>query len=279
MGILKTIGKTALGLGAGTLVVLTGMKVMDDRYVDQIWRSLEQTERVGGVFSEEMVSDLPDAARRYFLHAIRPGAPLATRVEFGYTGEIKPGEQMPWMSLDAHQILVKQRGFVWKARTWKGPLVVTGRDHYFDGEGRMKIALFGLVPVVNASGPDLSRSAMGRLLMEGALLPTAFLPGPNVRIEGIDESRFTAHMKLQGETTTVNFTVDPEGRLTEMYIARWGDMTPDRSFQFIPYGIHVDEEATFEDYTIPSKIRVGWWYGTERYEDVVRMTMNWAHYE
>ena len=99
------------------------------------------------------------------------------------------GQDMPWLSMEAEQVLVAQRGFVWKARASKGPLVMTAADYYLDEEGRMRIALYGLVPVVNATGPDLSRSALGRLLVEGLALPSALLPGPNVAIEPVDDSR------------------------------------------------------------------------------------------
>ena len=34
----------------------------------------------------------------------------------------------------------------------------------------------------------------------------------------------------------------------------------------IPYGFAVEEERTFEGYTIPTRVRGGWWYGTERYD-------------
>jgi hypothetical protein len=279
MGMIGTVGRTALGLGAGALGVLAGIKVFDDRRVDSIWQTLEEAEAPGQPFTEDMVAGLPEPARRYFLHAIRPGTPLATRVRFSYTGEIKVNEAMGWMPLSVNQILVKGHGFVWKAKVTKGPMVLTGADHYFHGDGRMRIALYGLVPVVNATGPDLSRSALARLLMEGALLPTSVLPAPNVRIEGVDESRFTATVDLHGQSTPLTFNVDEEGRLKDLTLPRWGNLTPDRSFRYIPYGIVAEEERTVDGYTIPAKIRAGWWYGTEQYDDVIRLTMDHMEFE
>ena len=276
MSAIRTIGKVLAGLGAGGLAVLAAVKVRDDRHVDEIWRSLEQSGTTGELFTEEMVSGLPDPARRYFLHAIRPGTPLAPRIHFGYHGSMKPGKQMPWMSLTVEQIAAKERGFVWKARARSGALVLTAADHYLDGNGRMRIALFGLVPVVNATGPDLSRSALARLLIEGLLLPSSLLPGPHVQVEGIDESRFKVTVRLHGETTPITLTVDPEGRLKEIVMERWGNLTDDGSYRYIPYGATVQEEGTFGGYAIPSHISVGWWYGTDRYEEVIRLALDWA---
>lgn len=275
---LGTVGKTVIGLGAGAIGVLAIARVRDDRYVDGIWRTLEQYRGTGEPFAEEMVSGLPSVARRYFLHAIQPGAPLASRVRFSYSGSIKPGKQMPWMSLSVNQILAKERGFVWKARAWNGPLFLTGADHYLDGTGRMRISLFGIVPVVNATGADLSRSAMARLLMESALLPSALLPAPNIRIEGIDDSRFRSTVELHGESTAITLTTDQDGRLRALELPRWGNLTADGSFRYIPYGIIAEEERSFGGYTVPSRLRGGWWYGTDQYQEVIRLEISRAEF-
>jgi hypothetical protein len=278
MGVRKTAGGVVAGAALGTLGALVATKVRDDRYVAGIWEALEGSASDGERFTEGMVEDLPDPARRYFLHAIRPGTSLATRVHFAYSGSIKPGSGTPWMSLSAEQIAVKNRGFVWKARAGMGPLTITGADHYLDGQGRMRISLFGLIPIINATGPDLARSALGRLLVESALLPSALLPAPNVRIEGLDGTRFTAVVDLHGERSTLTLTVDGEGRLREMVFPRWGNLTGDGSHQYIPYGITAESERTFGGYTVPSRLAAGWWYGTERYEDSVRLELDWAEY-
>jgi len=278
MGRVGNLGKAAATLAAGGLGVLGATKLLDDRHVDTIWRALEDVPGDERLFNEGMVADLPDPARRYFLHAIEPGTRLATRVHFGYSGELKPGEGMPWLALAAEQIVAKERGFVWKATAQKGPLIATAADYYLDGAGRMRVALFGLLPMISASGPDISRSALGRLLIEGVLLPPALLPGPNLRIEGVDGSRFRVVATLHGYTTPVTITVDPDGRPTEVTMDRWGNQTEDRGFQPIPYGGRIQGERTFSGYTVPGKIDIGWWYGTDRYQEAVRFNLEWAAY-
>jgi len=49
-------------------------------------------------------------------------------------------------------------------------------DHYADGDGRVHVALLGLLPVVNAENPDIAKSAAERLLAEMCWQPTVFLP-------------------------------------------------------------------------------------------------------
>lgn len=45
---------------------------------------------------------------------------------------------------------------------------------------------------------------------------------------------------------------------------RHGDVGVD-SWQAIPFGVRVEEETTFDGDTLPTRLRGGWWYGTERY--------------
>ncbi len=279
MKIFGKIGLAALGLAAGGIAVLGALMVRDDGYVAGISERLEEISRgSGAVFEEDMVAGLPDPARRYFLHAIQPGTPLASGFRWRYQGTLRTGRDAPWMDLRAEQILVRDRGFVWKARVSQTPLFLTGADHYLDGDSRMRISAFGLIPVVNASGPDISRSASARLLIEGIALPPALLPGQNVKIEPVDESRFRATVRLGEWETPITLTVDEVGRPTELVLDRWGDYTPDKSFRLIPYGAMLGEEATFGNYTIPTAISVGWWYGTPDYLEVIRLKVDWIEY-
>src|SRR5690348_42041 len=74
------VGKGALLLAGGALGALAVLRVAGDRAVDRVRQDLERTPASGRVFAEAMVADLPDPARRYFRHAVRPGTPLASQV-------------------------------------------------------------------------------------------------------------------------------------------------------------------------------------------------------
>jgi hypothetical protein len=58
-----------------------------------------------------------------------------------------------------------------------------------------------------------------------------------------------------------------------MVLARWGNLTPDGSFQYIPDGVTLREERTFGGYTIPTQVACGWWYGAEQYMEVAGITV------
>lgn len=180
------------------------------------------------------------------------------------------------MPLNAEQVLVAGRGFVWRARAGWGPLFVTAVDHYLDGESRMRIELLGLFPFVNAGDADIAKSAVGRLLIEGFAMPSSLLPGEGVSITGIDNNRFNVTIEHRGEATVLTLAVDDAGRLLTIEMPRWGNITPDGSFRYIPYGGAVASERTFSGYTIPGDASVGWWFGTPEYREVIRLKVDHA---
>jgi hypothetical protein len=141
--------------------------------------------------------------------------------------------------------------------------------------------LLGLLPVVDATGPDLSRSAVGRLVGEYMWLPSAWLPQAGATIEPMDDGRFVVTTTVGGETTRVTLTVDELGRLTDGRFQRYGDQTPDKRHQYLPFGGPYDPaaERTFGGYTIPAQVRAGWWYGTPDYRETFRFDLTSARYE
>lgn len=257
----------------GLLLVGPGVlglrQVQDSCKVQRLWRSL----LIGGgheVFTTDMVAELPEPVRRYLLHAIKPGTPLAASVELTMRGTIKLGQA--WHPFRARQILTPGCGFVWRASAAMNgsPIFVRGADYYTRGEGRVRFALLGLLPVVHATGPDVSRSAAGRFLGEAALwLPASLVSYPADAWQVLDHERLQVTLSLpmdsgpaRSETLPFTLTIDTQGGVREAVFPRWHDT----SQNYIPFGIGVETERTFGGYTIPAQIHAGWWYGYERYQ-------------
>jgi hypothetical protein len=70
--------------------------------------------------------------------------------------------------------------------------------------------------------------------------------------------------------------VDDDGRPVELSMPRWGNLTDDGRYRHIPYGARIEEEGTFGGYTIPTRVTGGWWFGTDRYLEVMRFSVDWA---
>lgn len=216
-------------------------------------------------FEANLVDHLPDPARRYLLHAIEPGTTIARSVRLRMDGRMKPRENADHVYLTAEEMLNPPRGFVWKAHLKIGPVSIEVVDFYTGNEGAVDISVFGAIPVSHVGGVDVTRSSRHRLAAESVWIPSALLPGPDVTWEPVDDSHARVSINVDGEKIPITLTIDEAGRLKEVTMHRYGDVKVD-TWQLIPYGFSVEEEKTFSGFTIPSRLRGGWWYGTDRYE-------------
>jgi hypothetical protein len=64
-----------------------------------------------------------------------------------------------------------------------------------------------------------------------------------------------------------------QGRLHAVSLARWGN-PEGGAFHEVPFGAFVDQEATFDGYTIPARLRVGWYF-----DDVARFEREGKFFE
>lgn len=270
--------RTVVGaVAAGGVLALFGLRAQESRRVAQAWQSLAAepaTER----FLPERVADLPGPAQRYLRHAIRDGTPLATSVRLAMSGAIQTEAGGPWMSLKAEELLAPPRGFVWKATARSGLLRLVGADTYVQGEGQLSFWLFGLFPVVRAAGEGVSRSSIGRLVGEAVWCPATLLPREGVSWEPIDDDRVRVTMTVEGHPTPMTLDVAPDGRLREVVVLRYNESQKGFAQGEIPFGVVAEEEATFEGYTIPVRVRGGWGYGTGDYVESFRFTIEAAHF-
>lgn len=273
--------KLLIVFGVLIVVALTALVIIrrrDDKRVEGVWQALEAPS-THQVFTEDIVSDLPAPARRYLLHAIRPGTTLASSVSLEMRGTMRLKPEQEWMPMKARQILAPPKGFVWRAEVGDGLMLFSGADHYANGSGRMSFWLWGIIPLVQQEGPNVSRAALGRMVCETIWLPSSLLPQRGVKWEASDDESARATIKIDEETITLNLLVEPDGRLREIRILRWGDQTEDGGFGYIPFGGRIQEERDFAGYTIPSKVGVGWWIGTDSYFEFFRAQIENADFK
>ena len=211
-------------------------------------------------FDPADVAALPAAARRYLTHALAPGTPLRQSVEVSMVGQIRLGGG--WWPFTARQV-ISPAGYVWAADARLHHVPVLGYDRYSGGTGEMRWRALGLLPVVHATGPDVTRSAAGRLASEIALLPTAYA-GATWSEAGPDTA--VAAWGAGAEEQRVELRTDSSGRLLEVFLQRWGD--PDGgAFDRVPFGVALEQERTYDGITVPTVVRAGWWRRTDRQDE------------
>ena len=225
------------------------------------WRDLAGPVGQFAEFDPETIVGLPAPARRLIERSVSPGTKLNPTVSLHMVGEIKLKK---WVPFQARQILRVGEGFVWEAKAGKAPFTVRGGDTYWRGKGDLHFRLLGMIPVARASGPDIDRSAAGRLAIETvAWAPHGLTPQMGATWAGVDPNRATVSLPIRGQRLEVDVVVDQSGRLSEVSMERWGD-PQSKEFALHPFGASVDEERTIGGLTIASAGCVGWWWGTER---------------
>ncbi|NJP05957.1 MAG: hypothetical protein HC837_10210 [Chloroflexaceae bacterium] len=249
-----------LGSLASVLLVLAIRRAFFRANMQRIWISLAPTQPATTAFTPSMVADLPEPVQRYLLHAIAPGTPLAESVDLTMHGQIKLNDQ--WYPFEADQRITLPYGFVWAPSVNMGWISVEGADTYAAGNGRMRFDLFGLIPLVQRTGPHIDRSALGRLVIESIWLPTALLPQRGVLWQVLDAERIAATVMLGGVSHTLVFTIDAVGRLQSAMLERWSseEQCP------LPFGCTITAEQTFNGCTIPAQAQVGWYHGSPRFQ-------------
>lgn len=137
----------------------------------------------------------------------------------------------------------------------------------------------GIIPFIHVSGPDISRSAAGRVNIEAMWLPSV-LCGDGVSWTASDAFRPHARFDAHDELADIDCLIDEEGQLKTVNMPRWGN-PGGAKFGYVNFGGFVEEEKRFGGYTIPSRMRAGWYFGTDRFEsdgEFFRVTIDEATY-
>ena len=122
--------------------------------------------------------------------------------------------------------------------------------------------LAGLVPVMHAEGPDVTRSAAGRAGGEAVWVPTALLPRFGVAWTAESDHRITARFTVDDVPIEINLLLDAQGRAVSFSFARWGDPDGSGEWGWHPFGGDVTEHRTFGGLTVPAAGRIGWFPGS-----------------
>jgi hypothetical protein len=168
-------------------------------------------------------------------------------------GEIKLGR---WLPFTAEQVIHWGQGMIWNATVRMNAMSIRGFDQLVNGEGAMRWKLFGIVPVMRASGPDITRSAAGRVMAESVWLPSV-LCGDEVKWTAQDAFHPLASLTVQGEAGEPALNIDNNGGIKLLTLPRWGN-PGGTEFRYVDFGGVVEEERRFGAYTIPTRLRVGY---------------------
>ncbi len=121
----------------------------------------------------------------------------------------------------------------------------------------MNWRIFGLVRVMHADGPDMSRSAAGRVAAEAVLGADGAAPDLRRDMDRPYPHHITASYRLDEADIELHYTLGDDARVRSVVFDRWGDPDTSGTLGHHPFGFVVTGHSTF-DGTIPSCGRAGW---------------------
>ncbi|GGC59644.1 DUF6544 family protein [Marinobacter halophilus] len=259
---------TAFLLG---FLILTGLALSAWRHLDhrtdrKAMRGLVGAQPVQpSVFTAEMIADLPEPARRYFLYTIEPGTPLATVARISMAGRFGMGDRdnPNYLDFEATQVLAVPSGFVWKMRARRGLMRLSGSD----SQRWTRFWLMGLLPVARLGGDqDHTRSAFGRYVAEAVFwTPAALLPGPGVTWESLAADQARVTVEYRGLSQSVDLKVSADGQPIEVSFQRWSNANPEKQHRLQPFGGYLSEFRSFDGFRLPTHVEAGNHFETDQY--------------
>lgn len=269
-GATLTFGYLILGLVALLLLGLQVLKYSDRQEVSNTWRSLSDLAKSSpALFRTEMVADLPDPVRRYFLFSIMPGTPLRTVAEINMTGEIGLGskESPNYMPMQAQQIISPPHGLVWKVNAGSGLMKMTGSDGYINDKSWVRFWILHTIPVVHVGGtPDYNRSSFGRVVAEAAFwAPATLLPQKGIHWQAVAKNKAKVTVEHNGISQQLEITVAENGAPLSVVIPRWSNANPEKEWRVQPFGGTLSEFKKFDGFNLATRVDGGNFFGTDDY--------------
>ena len=235
---------------------------------ERAWATLASAPIVEpGGFDPSTLVGLPPPAQRLLRRALPTGTALSSAVELSMEGRIRLGGR--WLAFTADQLIRAGVGSVWSPVVGGRLVRFVGADLLTDADARMEFRLLGLLPVVRADGPDVRRSAQGRLAGETAVwLPQALTPQLGARWTPVDDQRAIVTLDAAGHDVDMEVVVDDDGQLRRLGLDRWNSSaTPPR---FEPFGATIESTFTASNgVRIAGSGTVGWDFGTDAEADGV----------
>lgn len=162
--------------------------------------------------TESDMAALPPAVREYLRRSGAVGLPRVANLHATFEGQFRRGPDAGWMpaTIELYEAFAPPvRLFFMKASRAGVPFVAYHR--YAGTEARMQVRLAGVVPLINASGPVMTRSETVTLFNDMWLLAPAALLSPHVTWSATDAAHVRAGFENAGHRISAVITFDAEG--------------------------------------------------------------------
>ena len=218
------------------------------------------------------VGGLPVPVQRGLRRAgvIDRAVPAAVRVL--QEGKIRTAAGGRWLRFRAQEdYTLNPPGFVWNASLLAaGMRAGRATDSLVNGRGRMRVKLFGIFTVVDASGHEMDQGSLMRWLNESMWFPAVWATDA-ISWEPVDDHAAIGSVAVDGLTATAEFHFDDDGRLVDFRADRFRDVGS--GFEMTPWSTPLVEHQNFHGVELPSAGSAVWTLEHDTFEYIrIRVT-------
>ncbi|MBX2907376.1 MAG: hypothetical protein KF744_15125 [Taibaiella sp.] len=203
------------------------------------------------VIARTSVADLPAPVAKWLKAsgALNKTPPRTLRLR--QKGKMRMEPDGKWLKVEAEQYFNAERpAFLWLANIRSPLYSVAGKDLFLAGKGNMVIKLASLLPVANASGPELDQGTMLRYLAEIQWFPGAAL-NEYVKWRQVGENAAEATLTYGGKSVTGTYFFNDKGDVISFEARRY--MERKGTYTLETWAVPVTAYATFDGVRVPSR--------------------------
>jgi len=203
------------------------------------------------------INHLPEPVQRWLVYSTVIGREKIYSVRLKQKGEFRLAPDKDWMPFTAEEYYTTAKpAFLWSTKMQMAPMLsIVGRDRYYQGHGHMLIKLFSLIPVADATGPEIDQATLLRYLNEIMWFPGAAV-NDYIQWQEIDANSARATMSYAGTTASAVFYFNDLGQLTTMTADRYRYVNG--KFQLDEWSTPITGYGEFQGIRVPTRGQGVW---------------------
>lgn len=217
------------------------------------------TSRSGPPLSGHDGAALPRLVRVYLDRAVGDFDRVPQRVRVTQQGRMRTTPGGRWMRFTATEdFQVRRVGFRWRARFPLGPLAwLSAVDEYAEGGDRLRVRLYGVLPVVRAGGDAAARAQAQRYLSELFWTPHAIAANHELRWREVDDHAVEVATAVGPAEVALRLDFDEHGDIAMASTPSHARLVGTKAVD-TPWRGHVGDFAVLGGIRVPTRAEVGW---------------------
>lgn len=222
------------------------------------------------IVAEPELARLPAPVARYLRVAGVVGRPRVHHFHVQWTGRIRSNASSPWMPMTADQhsfIDLGTRLFFMTAT--RGGIPAIGLHRFTEGAASMRVKLLGAVPLVDARGPEFTRTEAVTWFNDLCLLAPSGLLAEDIEWTPRSDTEVRARYPFAGHHIEATLVFDPAtGDLVDFFSDDRPALAPDgKHFVQARWSTPIERWSTVGGRRVPLRAEAR--YGDEAYAEFV----------